>query len=669
MRKPGAILDNKYRIEGVIGRGGFGHVYRARERLTGEIVAVKELVPSFVDDREMVQRFIQEARATLRLTHTHIARTYTIFEDQGTYYLAMECLSGSLADRLERGPLPVEEAVRIASELCRALAYAHGRGVVHCDIKPANVLFDEDGAVRLADFGIAHVSAELMTRHFFTASGTAMGTVRYMAPEQIEGVRDDPRIDIYAVGAMLYEMLAGRPYLDFDTDGTPGAQYRNIGRIKSEPPRPLRSVNPRVPRWLAGVVERALRKAPGERFASADELRQALQRELQRREEREPLASTQLPSDREREPAHARKREEDLSSWSPPPEAPPGGQPGGGPADWLDGIPVWGWALGGLVAVALLVGGGMWLQRLIEPSPTTLPVATATQPATRAMPEPTSTLRPTSKPGEPTPTPELTRTSTPIPPTDAAMVYVPAGEFEMGSTEGSDDEQPVHTVALDGFWIDRTEVTNAQFAAFLNDEGNQEEGGAAWLDLGSEYCLIEWSGGDFQPRSGYADHPVVEVTWYGAAAYCAWADARLPTEAEWAYAARGPEASVYPWGDAFDGERLNFCDANCEFDHRTAAYDDGYARTAPVGSFASGASWCEALDMAGNVWEWVADWYGDYASTAQTNPTGPSSGDSKVLRGGSWYNSPYFLRSAYRSRSGPDYTWDFDGFRCARGSH
>ncbi len=221
MLEPGSILDSKYEIRAPIGQGGFGHVYRARGRLTGETVAIKELVPAFVDHPEMVQRFIEEARATLRLTHPHIFRTHGIFEDGATFYLAMEYLpGGSLADALKRGPLPLNEAVRVATELCEALAHSHGEHVVDCDIKPANVLFDEKGRARLADFGIAHVSAELMTRQFFTAAGMAMGTIRYMAPEQLEGVRDDPRIDIYAVGVLLYEMLAGHPYLNLETEST-----------------------------------------------------------------------------------------------------------------------------------------------------------------------------------------------------------------------------------------------------------------------------------------------------------------------------------------------------------------------------------------------------------------------------------------------------------------
>ena len=252
----GIVLDGKYRVEEIIGRGGFGHVYRAREQLTGETLAIKELVPTLVDDPQVVQRFIQEARATLRLTHPKIARTYSVFQDKNTYYLAMEYLSGgSLAEWLQRGSVPLDRALRVVIDLAMALEYAHGEGVIHCDIKPANVLFDAHGQARLADFGIAHVSEQLMTRVVYTSMGTAMGTVRYMAPEQLEGVRDDPRLDIYALGTLLYEMLAGRPYLDFETETTPAAQMRNVQRIQSEPPHPLREAATNVPEWLARVVD------------------------------------------------------------------------------------------------------------------------------------------------------------------------------------------------------------------------------------------------------------------------------------------------------------------------------------------------------------------------------------------------------------------------------
>ena len=213
-----------------------------------------------------------------------------------------------------------------------------------------------------------------------------------------------------------------------------------------------------------------------------------------------------------------------------------------------------------------------------------------------------------------------------------------------------DDEQPAHTVSLDGFWIDKHEVTNAQFAVFLNEKGNQEEGGVTWLDLDSDYCLIEQSGGEFRPKSGYADHPVVLVSWYGAKAYAEWVGGRLPSEAEWEYAARGPEGYVYPWGDEFDGARLNFCDVNRAYDWCATVYDDGYERTAPVGSFPDGASWCEALDMAGNVWEWTRSLYKDYPYDSGDGRENLDAGIDvpRVLRGGAFDSTAYFSRYAYR---------------------
>lgn len=271
------LLNGQYRILHPLGRGGFGYVYSAQQQLTGETVAIKELISGLVDDAGVVQRFIQEARASQRLTHPNIVRTHSIFEDGEDYYLVMEYMpGGSLAERLERGRLPVGEALRIMNELCAALGYAHRLGVVHCDLKPANVLFDTQGAAHLADFGIAHISEQLMTRQVYTATGMTMGTMRYMSPEQLEGVRDDPRLDVYALGALLYEMLAGHPYLDFEAETTPAAQVRNMQRIQTEPPRPLRAVSPAVPVWLSSVVERALSKAPQDRYASASELAQAL---------------------------------------------------------------------------------------------------------------------------------------------------------------------------------------------------------------------------------------------------------------------------------------------------------------------------------------------------------------------------------------------------------
>jgi formylglycine-generating enzyme required for sulfatase activity len=266
------------------------------------------------------------------------------------------------------------------------------------------------------------------------------------------------------------------------------------------------------------------------------------------------------------------------------------------------------------------------------------------------MPTETPTERPTE---EPTLEPGVTW---PRPADGMVMVYVPAGEFEMGSTIG-DDEQPVHTVALDGFWIDRTEVANAQYRRCVEARGCSPP-----VDSGSH------TRDSYYGDSTYDDYPVIYVTWHQAVDYCTWAGARLPTEAEWEYAARGPEGRVFPWGDEFDGTRLNYCDANCPEQWADETVDDGYADTAPVGSYPGGASWCGALDVAGNVWELVADWYGDYPSGRQVNPMGPYSGEYRVARGGSWSLNQYVARCTARGRPHPDGWNDDIGFRCARAS-
>jgi len=236
------------------------------------------------------------------------------------------------------------------------------------------------------------------------------------------------------------------------------------------------------------------------------------------------------------------------------------------------------------------------------------------------------------------------------------MVYVPEGAFLMGSNSGADDEKPEHIVFLDAFWIDRYEVTNAQFAAFLNAQGNQSEGGVIWLDANDEDACITQSGGEWVPDSDYDDHPVVEESWYGAQAYCEWVGGRLPTEAEWEKAARGVDGRRYPWGEE---------SPTCSL----AQFSGCLGETVPVGSFPNGASPYGALDMAGNVWEWVADWYDEnyYINSSISNPKGGLKGGSyRIHRGGSWYFKERNLRASNRYWLYPVITSYNLGFRCVR---
>jgi serine/threonine-protein kinase len=225
----------------------------------------------------------------------------------------------------------------------------------------------------------------------------------------------------------------------------------------------------------------------------------------------------------------------------------------------------------------------------------------------------------------------------------AIVVFVPAGEFEMGSESGY-DEQPVHTVTLDDFWIDRTEVTNAMYALCVEAGACEPPRDASSYSRSSYY-------GD----SEFDSYPVIYVSWDDASDYCAWAGRRLPTEAEWEKAARGTDARTYPWGNgAPDESQMNF----------NALVGD----TSEAGTYPDGASPYGALDMAGNVWEWVADWYDEsyYAGSPSENPQGPSSGESRVLRGGSWLVSVLNVRAAFRYWIEPARSLSDFGFRCAR---
>lgn len=212
------------------------------------------------------------------------------------------------------------------------------------------------------------------------------------------------------------------------------------------------------------------------------------------------------------------------------------------------------------------------------------------------------------------------------------MLYVPAGEFEMGSNDGNRDEKPIHTVYLDAYWIDETEVTNAMHhqcaQAGVCDEPN---------------CY------DYD-KSAYLDHPVTCMDWHDAKTYCEWAGGRLPTEAEWEKAARGPDGRIYPWGDTLDRSYANFFGGD----------------TTAVGSYESGKSFYGAYDMAGNVYEWVDGWYDYYDSSSGSDLAEPITDGFRVLRGGSWSGLVTFIRSTHRYGIDPKSTGGLVGFRCSR---
>jgi formylglycine-generating enzyme required for sulfatase activity len=233
------------------------------------------------------------------------------------------------------------------------------------------------------------------------------------------------------------------------------------------------------------------------------------------------------------------------------------------------------------------------------------------------------------------------------------LAYIPAGTFAMGSDSGNPDEAPIHTISLDGYWMDTTEVTNTMFATFLNATGNQTEGGVPWLDGLDPYVLISNKQGDWQPARGYEAEPIVGVSWYGANAYCTWAGRSLPSEAQWEYAAKGITRFRFPWGN--DG---------LDCDH--SRYSGCGNRPIQTGSLTLGASPFGIYEMAGNVAEWVNDRYAPnyYQQSPSSNPTGPINGYYRVYRGGYWGSAYIALQTTHRDWAGADTQENFIGFRC-----
>jgi eukaryotic-like serine/threonine-protein kinase len=271
----GRILDDRYRLGSLLGVGGMAKVYLADDRVLERQVAVKVLSPPYAQDPMFVERFRREARAAARLSHPNIVAVFDSGSDAGEHYLVMEYVAGqSLAELLHRqGRLTPRRAAELAVEVCAALAAAHAQGLVHRDVKPANVLVDADGRVKVADFGIVKAAATAT----LTGTGTVLGTAAYLSPEQAQGGPVDARSDLYSLGCLLYELLCGTPPFGSGADSPPVAVAT---RHLHQPPEPPSAHNPQVDAGLDAVVLTALAKEPAQRYQSAVELQDALERVL-----------------------------------------------------------------------------------------------------------------------------------------------------------------------------------------------------------------------------------------------------------------------------------------------------------------------------------------------------------------------------------------------------
>ena len=262
------VLSGRYELLEVLGRGGMGVVFRARDRVLGRVVAVKVLPAERAEDETFVARFVREARAAAALNHPNIAAVFDTGRDEDTRFIVMEFVSGSsLAAVLRRrGSLPATEATAIAAGIAGALDAAHGAGIIHRDVKPANVMVDDRGAVKVLDFGIARVASDTS----LTQTATVLGSAPYLAPEVARGERADERSDIYSLGCVLYELLTERPPF---TGELPAAV---LHQHATAPPRPPRELNPRIPDALDALVVQMLAKAPSARPQHVRDVARAL---------------------------------------------------------------------------------------------------------------------------------------------------------------------------------------------------------------------------------------------------------------------------------------------------------------------------------------------------------------------------------------------------------
>ena len=679
----GMTIDGKYVVESVVGEGGFGVVYRAMHKLWQKPVALKcfkTLMDASPAMREqLLKDFIQEGALLSELSarsasivQARDVATLTTPSGAWVPYMVLEWLEGETLDeyseRVGMRQWSLEDAMSVLEPVALALDVAHTRHIAHRDIKPANIfivgeLGSDHMLIKLLDFGIAKVVQSAADHGFTKTQGQLTAfTPSYGAPEQFTRSvgATGPWTDVYALALILVELLAGRYALD-------GEDFIQLGMSSSDRDRrpTPRTLGVDLGDAIEAVMTKAVAIKPTDRYQTAAEFWNALRgaigiAPLRRAQTADPTSGNRLSR-------------EAFAATSVPASvaAPPMGAPN--PSTLTPNIATsmpasqkkfpLGIVLGG--AIALAAAAGIFLYLKGASTPKADGGAASSQPASASS----------GSKGAP---PVASSAATPSPSCPAGMLPIPGGQFFMGSDEGDhEEEKPAHNVTLSPYCIDEREVTTAQYKA-CSDEGKCKRAFTRvdWPEIKPESKELYSPLCNANDPKGKAEHPINCVDWDMATIYCTSHGGRLPTEAEWEFAARGPDGRIYPWGDeAPDQTRLNACDKEC------AAWgsahgqkwpsmfpgDDGFASTAPVGSFPAGKSRDGLLDVVGNVWEWTADWMGPYDKAALTDPKGPEKGDERVMRGGAWNGSQAdWLRPSYRYSYPPEAKTHVIGFRCAK---
>lgn len=637
----GTVLDGRYRLDKLIGEGGMGEVYRATHIHIDTEFAVKLLRPEFVANQTAIKRFQLEAKAAGRIHHPNAVRVtdFGVTPEQ-IVYLVMELARGKSLRSLLRSEKRFDylRAINIVRQICGAVDAAHRSGVIHRDLKPDNILIEkvqDTERVKVLDFGIAKLR-ETKTDGFLTQAGTIIGTPQYMSPEQCQGKSLDPTSDIYSIGILLYEMLTGD--VPFDGESLIQVVYEQL----HTPPRPLSEVAPDAPPAIAQVVMRALEKEPHQRQSSAIQLSDELKAAVEAVGEGGSLSMTSPFGISPLKSAEMRTPIEELPTLEEEGDAPPSLTAERPPSSdretsvlprrrpGTDGSSTKGEARRSTspnqkASAAQKPADHELGARAATPgrkSQTSLIAIAAIVLTALAGTIAYFSLRPSQVvPQSPSPT------------TPEGMVFIPGGKFVMGRNDGESDEGPAHEVEIKPFFLDAQEVTNRDYKKFVDGAGHA--------------APKHWKDGSYVPDE--ARYPVTHVTWEDATAYAKWANKRLPTEAEWEYAARGGDKGyLYPWGNQWQPGYANV-------DRK------GLAKPAPVRSFEKDVSPFGIYDMAGNVSEWVQDFYSErYGGTPDQR--------LRVYRGGNFLDAPE--TNTYRWSDYPIEIPDGQilrvGFRCAK---
>src|SRR5512146_3188254 len=665
---PGSSIG-PYEIVALLGSGGMGAVYRARDHRLQREVAIKVLAPGVLADDEARERFRREALALARFNHPSIAAVYDLGADGDADFIVMECVPGhTLAERLEGGPLPVREALTMAVEVASALEEAHEHGVVHRDLKPANVIMTPKGRAKVLDFGVAKLRETAESNdpaRTLTAMGTAVGTPLYMSPEQILGDPVDARTDLWSLGAVLYESLAGAPPFEAPTNRA------LVRAITQETPRSLREVRPDVPEPVQRIVMRALERDVDKRYQSASELSRDASAALavmsgasntqESRVVRLTKAQTAVAVSIVFALALAGAlfyRRAERRRWARD-----------------EAVPEFTRLLAGRNALA----GFQLLNKAQEYLPSDTVIARTRSEHTYVI-----SIR-SSPPGAKVEIQDYTHPDSSwyqLGTTPLEKVTVPRGYFRWRiskpgmrpfiSAPSTDDEMMfaldsmqkappgmvwvarsgfgnmidfigwVGPYKLPPFYIDKFEVTNRQYQQFVDSGGYRrrefwhekfvkdgheltwEQGMALFRGRSDRPGPSTWEGGRYP--SGQDDYPVAGVSWYEASAYAAFAGKRLPTLAQWFHVAE-PDLAGY------------------------TVQVSNISRTglAPVGAFKGGVGPYGTYDLAGNVREWIE------------NEMPP---DRRLLLGGAWDSQTYIYSEA--EALSPFDRSPSNGFRCLR---